>query len=300
MDDPDGTDLTRLADDVRTFAELIGAPCDPAVVARTLETFAIGFRHCPIELRTTFKAGGPSDLSFRYVDPKGTHDPWRLAVDAGVLSAGERPVDRLIPELQARFRIFGYGVDATAEYGLEKIWPFFDKAYPLEDAFAVTALPPSMARSEPWLRRHGLTHLSIIAADFRSATTNLYFLIRDRSFYDQPRLAQMIAELGFAVPDGAVLARNAGAPIINVTYSWRSDAVERLCFYVLAPTAGEVPVDQHPMMRRVVEQAPVLGERMFVVGSAFYAGGAYTKLEIDYTGNAVPLLQRWVARHVKS
>jgi hypothetical protein len=295
------TDSSRLAADIGRFAALLGAPHEPAVVNRTLEIFSLGFRACPIELRTTSaKPGrGPSEVSFRYIDPRGSHDPHQIAVDSGVLQRCDRPVDHLVPELQRRFPIFGYGVDATAAEGLEKIWPFFDRSYPIEEALHIGSLPPSVASSEPWLRRHALSHFATIAADYRHASVNLYFT-RDSRAGDSEQLARMLAEIGAAVPGADELAYYTRAEILGVTYSWQNPAVERVCFYVLAPSREHVRVPDDPTLHAAIDHAPVLGEqRMFVVGGSFGARGAYTKLEIDYTGTSVPLLQKWLTRHAR-
>lgn len=293
------TDLERMARDIGAFARLVGAACEPEVVARTLDIFRLGFQRCPVELRTTTLKQGQQrvEVSFRYIDSRGSHDPYQLALDSGALRPRGRPVDALVPELRRRFPIFGHGVDATATFGLEKIWPFVDRPRPLEEALSLTSLPPSVARSEPWLRRHGLDHFSVVAADYRHESANLYFLLEPGPGAPE-RLGRMIADLGVAAPGPEVLAYNARAAIAGVTYSWRKDTVERLCLYVPEPVAEQVPVTGDPLVRAVVSAAPTLArQRMFVVGSSFGPGGAYTKLEIDYTGTSVPLLQKWIDRH---
>ncbi|MEZ4293448.1 MAG: aromatic prenyltransferase [Polyangiaceae bacterium] len=292
-------DLDRMSADLGTFARLVGAEIDEGVVARTLGAFEIGFRHQPVELRTTTVKSGKKrpDASFRYIDSRGTHDPFRIAVDTGALVPADRPVDRLVPELQEKFPIFGYGVDATAAYGLEKIWPFLDRPRPLEEASRLTSLPPSVARSEPWLRRHGLTHFCVIAADFRNASVNLYFLL-DRASHGPDQASHILSDLGAPPPSPDALAHAASAPIVAVTYSYRRDTVERACLYVPEMDAGRIPSAGDPVLRAAIEQTPTLADRrMFVVGHSVGPGGAYTKLEIDYTGTSVPLFQKWIDRH---
>jgi hypothetical protein len=291
------TDLHRLAEDIGALAHAVGAPCDPGIVNHTLDTFQRGFRGCPVELRTTTVKPGKTgtELSFRYVDPRGSHDPYQIAVDSGALRPSGRPVDLLLPELQRRFRIFGYGVDAGASTGLEKIWPLFDQPRALEEALTVTSLPPSVARSEPWLRRHRLTRVNIIAADYRHASTNLYF--PSHRLFDSPdALRMMITELGFPAPTSEILRYDTRALITNVSYSWRTDSVERLCFYSVAHTVADLPGDA-PLLRAAIAGAPAhVQKNMFIVGSTYGRDGGYTKLELDYTGTSVPLFQRWVEK----
>lgn len=290
------TDLQRLAADIEAFAERLGAPCDRARVARTLDVFQRGFRHCPVELRTTTVKPGKrvAELSFRYVDPRGAHDPYQVAVDAGLLRPSGRPVDALVPELQRRFRIFGYGLDASAGHGMEKIWPLFDSPRPLDDALAVASLPASVARSAPWLRRHRLTRVCIIAADYRHESVNLYFPMQGL-YRDAGELASVIDDLGFARPSPEALAQDLRAMIVNVSYVWGRDSVERICFYRVAEGAADVPGD--PVLRAAIEAAPgaAKGGR-FILGSSYGKEGGYTKLELDYTGTSVPLFQRWVEK----
>lgn len=294
----DANTLEHFARDIERTAELVGAPFDPAVIRQTLEIFAAGFGSCPVELRTTSPKPGSAhrELSFRYIDADGSHDPYQLALQAGVLGIGGRPVDRLIPELRERFPIFGYGVDASASAGFEKLWPFFDRPYPLEALAELSSLPESLARVAPWLQRHGFIHVATIAADFRHATTNLYF--PHPAFAEAPqRLAALLSELGSEQPSAAELEYFSHAGIVGVTLSWASDVVERICCYVTVDREDALWLPDDPVLRAVAARTPIrTTERRFVVGATYGRRGAYTKLEIDYTGTSVPLMERWLAR----
>jgi Aromatic prenyltransferase Orf2 len=297
--------LEQLATDIVGSAALVGAPADPALVRRVLDAFRLGFSESAVEFRTTSRAEGERELSYRYValgeshfpgrpNPRGLDpscvDPWLIARAQGLLVERGHVIERLLPALTSRFRVGGWGVDAGAAYGVEKLWPFLAAAYPIERALRVAELPAAVAAHREYYARHALSHFSILALDYRHHTVNLYFMVRPGSLrVDQ--LGAMIADLGMSLPERAVLEYNTGCVAINLTFSYTSPTVERLCFYVPALDANAVPTREHPIFARVVEEFPVAAsQRMFVVGHTFARRSTYVKLEVDYSGTTLGCL----------
>lgn len=297
--------LEQLATDIVSSAALVGAPADAALVRRVVEAFRLGFTEAAVEFRTTSRAEGERELSYRYValgeshfpgrptppgvDPSGI-DPWPVARDQGLLVERGHVIERLLPTLTSRFRVGGWGVDAGAAYGVEKLWPFLAAAYPVERVLEVEEMPAAVAAHRDFYARHALSHFSILALDYRHHTVNLYFMVRPGSLrVDQ--VSAMIADLGFALPERSVLEYNTGCVAINLTFSYTSPTAERLCFYVPALDPSGVPTREHPIFARVVEGFPVAASRrMYVVGHTFARRGSYVKLEVDYSGTTLGCL----------
>jgi hypothetical protein len=67
---------------------------------------------------------------------------------------------------------------------------------------------------------------------------------------------------------------------------------------VSAPAQPWLPDD--PRLVQAARTAPLRSHaRNFVVGGTYGPRGSYVKLELDYTGTSVPLLERWRARLVR-
>lgn len=289
------TNLASLARDVAISADLVGVKYDPTQTNRVLETFTEGFSSAAIEFRTTTKPQAKRGLSYRYVELDREHDPYAIAREAKLIVQGDRPVERLIPELQQAFQIEGYGVDAEASRGLEKIWPFLAFGYPLRRATELENMPRALASHVGYCESHGLTHFSIVSADYQHETANVYFMVRQPDTYTPAAIRRMITDLGFKAPSDEVLAYNARAVAINLTFAYASSDVERLCFYVPAPTASDVPVGASDVLRVVTQSFPfAAAQHSFIVGHTYSKSMDYIKLESDYTGTTLGCLQRCV------
>jgi hypothetical protein len=287
--------LEKLVDDLLATAALAEVPAEPEAVRRDVAAFAESFRGAAIETRTTTKPVEERGLSYRFVELDRPTDPHRQALDAGLLSPGDRPVDRLVPELKERFEILGWGVDFEVSHGLEKIWPFLACGYPVEEACALSSLPAAVRDHADFFARHGLTHFSIVAADYRHESANLYFMIPPDEALSEARIDAMLDELGMPALREMVRFASRGVAL-NLTFRYDAPDIQRLCLYVPAPTAADVPVSLDPLLERLVERAPVRADhRSFIPGATFTRSGPYMKLEVDYTGTTLAALQRCVA-----
>jgi len=153
--------LEQLATDILGSAALAGAPANPALVRRVLDAFELGFSEAAVQLGTTSHTNGERELSFRYValgeshfphrpNPAGIDpscvDPWLIARAQGVLVERGHAIERLLPALASRFRVGGWGVEAGAAWGIERLWPFLSASYPVAQALRLSELPTTMSR----------------------------------------------------------------------------------------------------------------------------------------------------------
>lgn len=285
--------LDRLQADLVRFADLCRVRSNEAAIRRVLEAYPSYFAESAVEFRTTTKALEKRDVSFRYVELDRPHDPYALAVEKGLLGSATRPVDRLVPELGSAFEIQGWGVDASVQAGLEKIWPFFAKQYPMNRLHELKSLPSAVNEHRGYFEKHRLRHVGIVAADYRHETSNLYFMVTKPGTVTPEGVAAMIQDAGFKAPAAEELAYDAMTVAINLTFSYASARIERLCFYVPAPTIEHVPADVRETLGTAVDDAPVIApQRAYIIGRTYTPNGSYTKLEVDWTGTILGALQR--------
>jgi hypothetical protein len=287
--------VDRMAADLATTAELAGVKNELSAIQRVLDTFKTEFETSPVEFRTTTRPVAERGLSFRFVELGRPMDPFRTAVDSGLIVMRDRPVERIVPEVQKCFPIQGYGVDSDLRHGLEKVWPFLSEAPALRRVSEIPSFPLSVRATIPFCEKYGLTHFSIIAADYQYDTCNLYFMVKQPGKYTRDVVTNMCADLGYAAPPDSLLAHYHDAVAVNLTFNWSSPGVERLCFYTPAPEPRMVPTAIHPVLETLVARTPIASDhRSFIVGWTFRRQDCWLKLEIDYTGTVLPVLQRCV------
>lgn len=257
-----------------------------------VSVFADGFRHSPVELRTTNKPAAERGLSYRFVELDTPMDPFQVARETGLLPNSDRPIDRLIPEVTQRFRVQGWGVDAEVAYGLEKMWPFLAHAHPLSELLALPSFPASARPLLARIEKHGLSHFSIIAADYRHESVNVYFMASPAAPLSTSLIEALISEFGL-VGSAELVAYAAAGVALNFTFSYASPDVKRLCIYVPVPTPAALPEHLAPALLKLTDSAPLAASaRAFIVGPTFTPNGTYTKLELDYTGTILGVLMR--------
>ncbi|MEY9706410.1 aromatic prenyltransferase [Bradyrhizobium diazoefficiens] len=288
------TDLTRLTSDIVSAAKLADAPFDHGKIQSVVEAFEPYFSGSSVSFRTSTKAR--RELNVRYVELEKPHDPYRLAITHDLIRPAGQPIDELTREIQSSYPVLGYGVDLGAGYGLEKIWPFFPhQPQPLERACAMRSLPAAVSDFAGVMAKYDLGEVTIFGLDYRHHTVNLYFL-KPPGYFAPERLAAMIGEFGFEVPNDELLRHCSTAVPIYLTFSWTSPRVERLCFAAVAPTPSAVPTHLHPVIARYVAGAPFVTERhLFIYNVTMATDGNFIKIENDYTGSMADLMRVFLA-----
>jgi hypothetical protein len=276
-------DVERVVADVAEAARVAGVEPNLPRIREVVAAYD-GFVHAPVEMRTTDLPLPRRDVSFRYVDFVRAHDPYEIALRSRLLPETSASVRDLIPQLMAQdFRLLGWGIDAAVTTGLEKVWPFYTAAYPVERLFALPSLAPAVREQALLLRAHGLTHFSIIAVDYAHATMNLYFMVR--APLSTTGVVEMLKAMGLRVPTGPELDYVAHGVAINITFDWTSTHVRRACLYVPAPGPSLLPGFLAPNLRDFAARAPFLAPtRSYIVGCTYLRDASFVKVETDYTG----------------
>jgi hypothetical protein len=279
------TKVEQLYEDTLEAARLVEVPCNEALLNRVLQTYQEFFDTCPVAFRTTSHPPEKRDLSFRYTAALDTpHDPYAMALAAGLYTETGHPIEAVLPELEKRFKGLRYGIDATVRYGFNKIWPYFAGPTPVEEILSLNTIPDSMKRYVPTLKKFGMELSGLLALDYLAKTINIYYLNVHPEAFPPEKIASMIADAGFKVPSREELELNAQTVVIYYTFSWDSPNVERLSFGI-PKTDATVPKHMHPVLKIVAEDIPMRTEqRQFAFCTTYGTRGDYLKIEADYFG----------------
>jgi hypothetical protein len=277
------TNLHDLLADTIKASELVGVPCNEEAVWRIIEAYGDRFSDSSLAFRTTTHPQHQRDLSLRYTNFFTPHDPYAIAVENGFLVEEGHPLEKLASEAQARFPIFGQGIDISVRNGLEKIWPWFRGRMPIEQVAALPSIPKAVGDHIEYFKKYDLTGAILFALDFRNKTMNVYFLTPPGT-YTAEQMGGMIGDLGFEVPSQEELQLNTTATFIYHTFRWDSPQVERLC-YVLSAPAEAMPTHLDPVIERFVNGVPrKVNPGFFTYNTTYARRGDYFKVEADYTG----------------
>jgi hypothetical protein len=287
------TDLAQMRDDIIKAAELAEVPYDRDVIRRVLQAYGDFFGGSAVTFVTSTRPEGKRGLSVRYVELQVPHDPYAIALAEGFITPKGEPIDALLPEIRSRYDILGYGVDMEVGYGLAKIWVFIRPPQPIERAYGLSSLPQSVRSHADYFSRHGLDIMSLFALDYRHRSTNIYFMVKEPGQFTPDMIGKMIGDLDLEVPSREILEYCTNTITIYPTFNWESTAAERLCLGMAAPTPEMVPTQLHPLIERYTRQVPILSQRRIFIFSVTPARDeTYIKIESDYTGSMVELMQQ--------
>lgn len=283
-------------DHIATAGELANVPYDAEEAHRALFAFRDFFFGSPISFRATTKPLERRALAVRYMEYDIPHDPYRIALEYGLIDVGDHPIGQAIPTLQKQIGFMGWGVDVGMDYGMEKIWPFFAVDMPRDEAYALPFLPSYLNRHEEHFRRFGLRDVNLIGFDFRRRSFNLYFALGQDQTFTPGLLVDLLDDLGFEIPPTEELEYITQTRAVYYTFTWDSDEVQRFCFTTVIPK-DYVPTHMHPVIERFVSGVPFISDPpMFIMCPTYARDGNYIKIENDYTGEFRNLFRRMVVK----
>lgn len=272
------TTLEDLMADVQRAADIIEVPVAD-ITWDIMRAYEEGFTEETVGFRITTQAERELNVRYQSLKPQ---DPYSVAVEHGFLMPTDHPVFDLVPELIAKRPDAGYFIDLGVTHGFEKIWGFFIKPFTIEEVCALKAMPPSVPAHMDLYKKHGLNWLGIIAVNYPSRTTNLYWL--NGSFDTSPEIAaQIVVDCGFPRPSDFDNVFNSDGLGMYMTFSWDSDRIERISFCQGGP-ADVIPAHWPPLTHQFAAEVPLrAAERSFTLCTAYGHGHPdYVKIEGDY------------------
>jgi hypothetical protein len=281
------TDLGKLRADIRKAAELAEVPYDEGVVERTFAVFMDFFCGSNVTFATNTAPQGKRRLAVRYVEFQVPHDPYAMALSAGLFKQEGHPIECLMRELQAKEDLLGYGTDLSVDYGIAKIWVFL-RQHPEIEALCgrLPSLPAGVGMNLGFFGKHGLRHVMLIALDFRNHTINVYFMVKRPGVLSPDTVAAMLGESELRVPSREMLGYCAKASICYFTFSWDSTRIERACFCVTEEDESKIPTHLDPLLERYV--------RSFIYNITPTRDGVYVKIENDYVNSMIGMIERGI------
>ena len=106
---------------IEEAAGLLEVAYAPDDVLRVLNLYGGDLTQAVVAFRVATGAGRAGELDCRFTVPQDV-DPYRLAVDNGLLEKTDHPVSRLPADLRDTCPLDGYGLHFGVAGGLKKIW----------------------------------------------------------------------------------------------------------------------------------------------------------------------------------
>jgi hypothetical protein len=276
--------INQLNEAIATTARHVGAEYDEPVLMRALDVFREPFEAGCSAYRTTTREN--RRINTRYFNLTVPHNPFVMAVENGLLEANGHPGMEIIPYTVDNLmtgETAGWGVDIGSSYGLEKIWTFLGNSVPLQEILRIPGLPDGIEANLDYFEKHHLDPVHVVGVDFRAKSVNVYYVAWEIGGLTPERVAHLLSDLGFDVPDEEMLSHCAQAIPVYYTFNWESPDIQRVCFAGFAPDPSLVP-RWHPVMETFVAEAQTIAnERMFYYNPTFVRDGdGYSKIEICF------------------
>ncbi len=293
------TDIEKMHYDIIKAAKLADAPYNEDIIQRILKAYKDFFRGSVVTFVTSTKPKNKRTLSIRYVEIDVKHDPYEIAISNNLLKQEKHLIHHLLTEIKSNYPIMGYGVDADVNYGVTKIWSFFQIPQPLEKAFKTPAVPESIQKFTDYFKKYDLDVFHLFALDFRNKTANVYFMVKDPKANPADKVANMISDLGLKVPSQEILEHCSKALTIYLTFAWESSMVDRICFGTAVDDPSLIPTHLDPLLKKYSQNAPFQSKnRLFIYSITPSRSGDYIKIENDYMGEMINLMKSGIQAEV--
>ncbi|GGQ77596.1 aromatic prenyltransferase [Streptomyces flaveolus] len=277
---------------IEEAAGLLEVAYAPDDVLRVLNLYGGDLTQAVVAFRVATGAGRAGELDCRFTVPDDV-DPYRLAVDSGLLEKTDHPVSRLLADLRDNCPIDGYGIDFGVAGGFKKIWVVLPRT-DLQDVTKLAGLPSmprSLGESLDFISRHGLGDtVGLLGIDYRNRTVNIYFGEPPAGGIAPESVRSMLREVDQAEPSEQMLRLGRQAFGVYVTLDWESPVIERICFAVATTDPASLPVELDERIGRFVRHVQRADPHTkFVYAVASQPDGEYYKLQSYYRwGAGVP------------
>lgn len=289
-----GIDFSQLQEDLVKAAQIAGAPYDREAFTPPLEAYRDYFSNSPLLFRTSTAPEGKRRLNVRFIELEEPIDPYPVAFANNYIAQEDHPIFELHDRVLERSPIAGYGVDIDVAQGLQKIWLFLMNMIPVTDVLDLPCFPESFRTYADYFARYNFNSFEVLAFDYSSKTTNLYFIPKDYAPLSPDKVAGIIGDLGLEVPSQEILGYCCRAISIYPTFSWDAPDIHRICFTVPAPQEGMLPTHLDPLLARFYAEAPMQSQhnqRIFMFSPTPSRDGMYIKIENDYTGTVLMMMR---------
>ncbi|KAB7846918.1 aromatic prenyltransferase [Streptomyces mobaraensis] len=254
-------------------------------VLRVLNVYGGELSRAVVAFRVATGAHRADELDCRFTVPRDV-DPYRLAVDSGLLEETDHPVARLLADLRDNCPVDGYGIDFGVVGGFKKIWVVLPRTalHSVTELAGLPSMPHSLGKSLDFISRHGLGDtVGLLGVDYRNRTVNVYFGEPPAGGIAPESVRSMLREVDQAEPSEQMLRLGRRAFGVYVTLGWDSPVIERICFAVATTDPASLPVELDERIERFVRHVRRTDpDTRFVYAVASQPDGEYYKLQSYY------------------
>ncbi|MFI0739426.1 aromatic prenyltransferase [Streptomyces sp. NPDC021100] len=254
-------------------------------VLRVLEVYGGDLSRAVVAFRVATGAHRAGELDCRFTVPREV-DPYRLAVEHGLLEETDHPVARLLADLRDNCPVDGYGIDFGVVGGFKKIWVVLPPTalQNVKELAGLPSMPRGLGESLDFVSRHGLGDtVGLLGIDYRDRTVNVYFGEPPAGGIAPESVRSMLREVDQAEPSEQMLRLGRRAFGVYVTLGWDSPAIERICFAVATTDPASLPVELDERIERFVRHMRRTDpDTKFVYAVASQPDGEYYKLQSYY------------------
>ncbi|MBF4996467.1 prenyltransferase [Nocardia sp. BSTN01] len=271
---------------IEKSARLANVPCTRDAVSPVLTAFGTMLTQSVISFRVVTEARRAGDLDYRFLTLPNDIDPYDIARSNGLLPQTDHPIGSLLDQVRKHCPVDSYGIDIGVAGGFKKIWPFFptDAVQNVTELAALPSMPAGLADHIDMFARHGLADkVGLLGIDYHDKTMNVYFPGLPAEHFAPEAVAALHRDAGFPEPSAQFLALTAKAFDIYATFGWESSRIERLCFPVITPDPGTLPIPIEPRFRELADKAPfATNDRRFTFAATSSPAGESYKFSWFY------------------
>eukprot|EP01125_Pyxidicula_operculata_P012372 TRINITY_DN4063_c0_g1_i1.p1 TRINITY_DN4063_c0_g1~~TRINITY_DN4063_c0_g1_i1.p1 ORF type:complete len:316 (+),score=37.38 TRINITY_DN4063_c0_g1_i1:42-989(+) len=207
----------------------------------------------------------------------------------------------LMNELGEKFPTASVGIDFDSLRGFSKLWHF--GRYHIKDMEKLSFAPTSLKKYTDLFLQHGLSAIFCTGVDFDKCSMNIYYSWTEKSSKTIDDVKRILADLNFEYPSEDVMESCSVAASLAATFSWKSDNIERICFYIPCQFPGNFEsIENSPSLidfgKNHVHPSLQPSPQSFLgcsLGQSIKQ--MYTKLETDYHRSYYRFLGKLVDYH---
>ncbi|MBN2528232.1 MAG: hypothetical protein JXR76_17700 [Deltaproteobacteria bacterium] len=242
-----------------------------------------------ISIQTTTNLNSSRFLSVNFLELMRDHsdDPFSWALKACAVAPVEQAMVSLNDEVRQAFELLGYGIGLDTAAGIFKVW-YILSPEPIASFPGLSHLPLAVKKNLRYLRKAGLSRISLIGFDLKNGTLDLYVMIREPACVAPDKYDDLLNDLAFETVSPRLSTQCAGAGMVRFTFSWRSDAVLHVGFTRFHQNRDTMPTQLHPLIKQCVENPVFLnGQNTFLVDTVISKEDIYFGIGNDYEGSLI-------------
>jgi 6-linalyl-2-O,3-dimethylflaviolin/7-geranyloxy-5-hydroxy-2-methoxy-3-methylnaphthalene-1,4-dione synthase len=270
-------------------ARLLDIPCSGEVVWPILTAYQDVVATSAITFRLVLTdTGHDGDLDCRFTMIPAGIDPYAIATSHGLIPETGHPADALFSDIQERCPIDCHGIDFGVVGGFKKTWQFFPPGQPQELPVlaGIPSMPSALAENVSVFARYAMSSKTTVTGiDYSHNTMNVYFGELSPDCLEPKVIASMLHDIGMPDPSEQLLRVGQQTFNINVTLSWHSSKVERICFYAMTQDPAAFGIQFEPVIEKYARNAPCtfpVTDRKLICGVSIADSGEYYKLAVPY------------------